>query len=242
MARFSALGCVYAFGVVAIIASAGKTQQSQSCPSGINERKPLIGVRLVGVTPPIALPDQQVVTVVRQYTEESKWLYSSCSTSKTSRYLPTGTITVVDNEIQFAFGFSALDLTSNEETASSRPLGLDLLIRNGSPRGITIDWNAVTLINDSGRAYGVIHRGVKMADSSAIVAPSTIPPGAILEDFVYPKELISFSGGRYGSGWVGINYFEKMKSPQRFKLYLPVKHGNDTVEYQFIFAIGAPES
>lgn len=244
VARFATLGCVYAFGVVAIVASAGRPQPS--CPAGINEQKPLIAVRLMDVTPAITLSGQEVITVDRQYAEQSTVVLSSCSTSRTSRYVPRGSIVVVDREIQFAFGFSGLDLKAYEragsELVSSVPLGLSLLVRNGSARGITIDWNAVTLIAAAGRAYAVLHRGVKMADRSAIVAPSTIPPGAVLEDFVYPKELVTFSGGRYGSGWIAEQFFERMKPSQQFKLYLPVKHGNDTVEYQFTFAIGAPES
>jgi hypothetical protein len=228
MARFTSLGCVYAFGVAAIVASGGIRWD---CPPNSDQRKPLIGVRLVEVTPS-ALPGQQVVTVDR----------TALCTGKQVRYVPRGTITVVDNEIQFAFGFSALDVTSIDESGSSHPLSLSLLVRNGSSRGITIDWNAVTVIDASGRAYGVIHRGVKMADRSAILAPSTIPPGAVLEDFVYPKELLSFFSGRYGSGWMGVHFFEMMQPPQRFKLYLPIKYGNDTVEYQFIFAVGAPET
>jgi hypothetical protein len=241
VARFAALGCVYAFGMIVIIAS-GTTQQV-SCPPRTDEQKPLMSVRLVGVTPPVALPGQQVVTIDRHYTEESTKMGPTCSTSKSSRYVPKGGITVVDNEVQFGFGFSPLDLTTYESgSVSSRPLGMSVLVRNGSAKGINIDWNAVTLIDASGRAYGVLHRGVKMADRSSIVAPSTVPPGAVLDDFVYPKELVSFSGGRYGSGWIGIAFFEGMRPPQNFKLYLPIRHGADTVEYQFVFAVGAPES
>jgi hypothetical protein len=106
---------------------------------------------------------------------------------------------------------------------------------------VTIDWNTVNLIDQAGRAYGVIHHGVKMADRSGVLAPSTIPPGAALDDFVYPKELVSFSGGKYGSGWIGDKFFEAMKPRQQFKLYLPLKHGTEMVEYQFVFEVGAPE-
>jgi len=80
-----------------------------------------------------------------------------------------------------------------------------------------------------------------MADRSGVLASSTIPPGAVLDDFVYPSEVLSFSSGRYGSGWTGVNFFEAMKPQQQFKLYLPLKHGAETVEYQFVFEVGAPE-
>jgi hypothetical protein len=34
------------------------------------------------------------------------------------------------------------------------------------------------------------------------MAPSTIPPTATLEDFIFPREGIQFGSGRYG-GWSG---------------------------------------
>ena len=36
------------------------------------------------------------------------------------------------------------------------------------------------------------------------------------------------------------NFFEGLKPQQQFKLYLPVKHGTETVEYQFVFEVSAP--
>jgi hypothetical protein len=86
----------------------------------------------------------------------------------------------------------------------------------------------------------VIHRGVKMADRSGVSGTKHHPPGAILEDFVYPREVLRFSGGRYGSGWTGVNYFEAVQANRQFKLYLPIRLGNDTKEYQFVFQVSAP--
>jgi hypothetical protein len=250
--RFCLRLCVFVFGVVLILGSATPPppppRPTATLPpppprpgADIDETKPHSVVRLVTVTPPIPLSDQHVVTIDRHYQVKSQWLVSSWHTTRTSRYIPKGTILVANRNIQFGFGFSSLDLTSSDGSAISAPLGLSLVVRNESARGMTIDWNTVTLIDQAGTAHGVIHRGVKMADRSGVLAPSTIPPGAVLDDFVYPREVISFSGGRYGSGWTGVNFFEAMKPQQQFKLYLPLKHGAETVEYQFVFEIGAPE-
>lgn len=252
LASFGLFVSIYAAGVLGIVASGGRppaatyspytppsySQSRPSCPPDVDETRPHMAVRLVEVTPPITLPTQRVVTIDRRYTEKSSALISSCSTTRSSQYTGNGIIILADREIQFAFGFSSLDLSTYDaggEIVSSAPLGLSLVVRNASARGITLDWNAVALIDATGKAYGVIHRGVKMADRSSIRAPSTIPPGATLEDFVYPNEGLHFSASRYGSSWIGIQFFERMRPPQRFKLYLPVKHGSDTVEYQFVF-------
>ena len=249
--RYCFLVCVFASGIIAIIGSGPHTPTYTYTPpppprpiTDVDETTPHSVVRLVGLTPSIALPNQRVVTIDRHYQVKSTWIVSSWHTARTSQYIPKGTILVVDRELQFGFGFSPLDLTSHEalggKSATSVPLGLSLVVRNGSARSVTIDWNTVTIIDQGGRAQGVIHRGVKMADRSGILAPSTIPPGAMLEDFVYPREMLSFSGGRYGSGWTAVNFFEGLKPQQQFKLYLPVKHGTETVEYQFVFEVSTP--
>jgi hypothetical protein len=247
--RITLLLCVYGLGIIAIVASGGRppastyspsTQANPSCPPPVNETKPVSAIQLVEVTPPVDLPVERVITISRQY--EEKYLFSSCSSlSRSSRYLAQGNIALTDRDLQFGFGFSPLDLTSYEERSSvtSVPLGLSVVVKNTAARAATIDWNAVTIIDGTGKTYGVIHRGVKMVDRSGVLAPSTIPPGAALEDFVYPRELMTFSGGRYAS-WIAVNFFEAFKPPQRFKLYLPVKFGNDTLEYQFAFEVIAP--
>jgi hypothetical protein len=79
-----------------------------------------------------------------------------------------------------------------------------------------------------------------MADRGGVLTPSTVPPGATLDEFVYPRELISFSSSRYGSSWLGVQFFETMKPGTNFTLYLPIKHGSDTIEYQFRFEAGQP--
>jgi hypothetical protein len=69
--------------------------------------------------------------------------------------------------------------------------------------------------------------------------PSTIPPAAILDDLVYPRELIASSTWQ-GGGWLGVNYFESLSPGQRFTLNLPVRLGTEAVEYQFTFEVAAP--
>jgi hypothetical protein len=235
--RFCLRLCVFVSGVVLIFGSAAPPPPPPRPVASIDETKPHSVVRLVAVTPPIPLSDQRVVAIDRHYVKSH--------TMRTSTYIPKGTILVANRNIQFGFGFSSLDLTSQDrlgnESATSVPLGLSLVVRNGSAQGVTIDWNTVSLIDQVGRAHRVIHRGVKMADRSGVLAPDTIPPDAVLDDFVYPSDVLSFSSGRYSTGWTGVNFFEAMKPQQRFKLYLPLKHGTETVEYQFVFEVGAPE-
>src|SRR5262245_12363340 len=126
--RFCLRLCVFVSGIVLILASA--TPPPPRPAADIDETKPHSVVRLVAVTPPIPLSDQHVVTIDRRYQVKSQWLVSSWHTTRSSRYIPKGTILVVDRDIQFGFGFTPLDLTALEgpgsESASSVPLGLSL--------------------------------------------------------------------------------------------------------------------
>lgn len=212
------------------------------------ETKPHLTVRLVNTVPPLDLSPTSAIVVERTFTVKSTYIgsYIGWSTSKTSRFAGKGSIIVVHRNVQFAFGFTPLELGSvdftDESRASSSPLSLTVLIRNPSQSGVQIDWNAVNIIGKTGKAYPIIHRGVKMAERSGVLAPSTVPPGATLDEFIYPRELISFSSSRYGSSWLGVQFFEAMKPGDRFTLYLPIKHGGEPIEYQFVFEIGSPPS
>ena len=103
--------------------------------------------------------------------------------------------------------------------------------------GVQIDWNAVTLVRSSSRAFPVIHKGVKFNEAGNVTAPSTVPPSATLSDFVFPREAVFFSSGR-GGGWRASQFFEAIPAGEAFTLYLPVKRGADLVEYQFTFESG----
>jgi len=201
-------------------------------------------LRLVTVVP---LPDQDPigeVAISRRYTQTSTLdLDSGWQTMKMSTFVGSGRIIARHRSVQFEFGATPLNLRSTDSTdgadVSSSPLALGVLVRNASSSGVQIDWNAVMIVGAQGDPLPVIHRGIKLARRSAIMPPSTIPPAAILDDLVYPRELI-VSSTWHGSAWLGVNYFEALSPGQRFTLNLPVRLGTEAVEYQFTFEVAAP--
>jgi hypothetical protein len=72
-----------------------------------------------------------------------------------------------------------------------------------------------------------------MIDQAFTMAPSTVPPSATLDDFVYPRELLTLTAG----SWYGSNFFENLTPGQSFTLYLPIRRGTETTEYQFTFEV-----
>jgi hypothetical protein len=115
---------------------------------------------------------------------------------------------------------------------NDRVLGLCLQIRNDGPSALTVDWSRVSLVVD-GRASPVLHRGVRLAARTTPSTPSVIPPGAALDDFVYPRDSIQFAGGH----WRGATIFEGMRPGHRFTLFMPMMRGQEVSEQQFVFEI-----
>jgi hypothetical protein len=159
------------------------------------------------------------------------------------RYAASGLAVALDRGLEFGFSLTLLDLTGfDPSTESSTQLhGIRLLVKNASATSALIDWNAVTIVGKGGKAYPITHRGIRYADAAAPMAPSTIPPTATLEDFIFPRESIQLTSGRYG-GWSGRAFFETLRPGDSFMLFLPVKRAQDTVEYQFSFEVITPPS
>jgi hypothetical protein len=172
------------------------------------ESKPHMTVRIIRTVPPTYPAGG--IDVARTMIVKSTYIgpYTGWSTSQQTISTAKGALVVLHRDIQFSFALSPLDLTSVDPTdkASSVPLGLSLTVRNGSNSAVVIDWNAASIIGRDSATHPIIHRGMKFSERSAVVAPSTIPPGALLDDFVYPRDLISYVSGRCG-GWAGVNYF-----------------------------------
>ncbi|HXK33852.1 MAG TPA: hypothetical protein VNM91_07575 [Dehalococcoidia bacterium] len=154
------------------------------------------------------------------------------------RYNSHGGPVAIDRDVQFAFTMTPLDIPTLEPgLVHANLLGLGLVVRNSSSTGVQIDWNAVSLIDSRGRSMGVMHRGIRLAARHEHKAPSTVPPGAALTDFVFPQELVTYASQL---GWYGAALFEAMRPGERFTLYLPITRGSERVEYQFVFEAESP--
>jgi hypothetical protein len=235
----AAAGC----GTPARTAATQPGPPARSFPDTL-ETKPFRTYRVAKALPPsITIQDSQLA-VDRTFKVTSTFhQYIGWQTSRTSVFVVKGLLSALDQDLSFGFSFTPISVTATDSTdshrASTSPLGLSLLLKNESQAGVQIDWNAVTLIRSSGRAYPVLHKGVKFNEAGNVTAPSTVPPGATLTDFVFPREAVFFVSGRYG-GWSASQFFEGIPAGETFSLYLPVRRGSDLVEYQFTFQTAGP--
>jgi len=211
-------------------------------PEERTESQNVFAVRLMSTTPP-GLASDPAKSIVLSRNAKYGWfeLGGQWRPSNSVSYAADGLIGALDRGLGFGFSLTPLELTGlDPSTESSTQLhGLSLFAKNASTSSATIDWNTVSIVGNGGKAYPVTHRGIRYAAAAAPMASSTIPPSATLEDFVFPRENIVFATGRYG-GWSGRAFFETMRPGDTFTLFLPVKRGQETVEYQFAFEITAP--
>jgi hypothetical protein len=182
-------------------------------------------VRLIATIPALPLPDNPIeserTTTLAPVLSPYQW-----STRRVVRYSGRSAVVPVRPDVHIGFGLVPLDLAAPNAVAPDilTPLVLSLLVHNRSQNGIAIDWNDVRLMGTEQIAHRVIHRDANSSDRRV----TTVPPGGRAEDFVYPREL---------SSWT---YFEDIKPGQRFALKLPLSYGGRQTDYQFLFEVMPP--
>lgn len=115
---------------------------------------------------------------------------------------------------------------------------------------IKVMWDEAAYVDITGFTHRVIHNGVKLADRNSSQPPSVIPTQGRLNDIVYPSDLVSYSGSRYG--WAQPPMFPCMPGmvcpeAQRqrttahtgltYRVLLPIQVEKDTYPYTFVFRV-----
>lgn len=108
-------------------------------------------------------------------------------------------------------------------TIGSQGKGLSLDIQNKAGGVVQILWDQCSFVGTDGYADGVIHTGTRLVEKGAPQAPTTIPPGAKVEESVYPKKKISWV-----DGWVYESLFPEQDTG-KFTLLLALSVDGKTV-------------
>jgi hypothetical protein len=134
---------------------------------GVGETKPMDG-RILGINA------KKVARVALQVAD-------------TSTTKPRFTLRIVKPQ-------SRPDLTMEDERVELRLVvveqGLQIVLRNKGNVPILLDWNSASFVDFEGKAFRVIHSGVKLVDRDSPQVPSVIPPGASIEDMVVSFDRI----------------------------------------------------
>lgn len=159
----------------------------------------------------------------------------------TARYAADGAISVTDaiGEWRFAYTKTSLDDTPSGRSADwiFGVHGVSIALRNTSSGTLEIDWTRSVLVDGSGHARPVLHRGVRFNDRAGTMAPSIIPAGATLDDFVFPSDQITFQSLGRSSSWIAPAVFERLVPGAEMSLTFSVKASADSVSKTFKFIV-----
>lgn len=118
---------------------------------------------------------------------------------------------------------------------------IDFVLKNKTDNPLIIDWNKMSYVDVLNKSHKILHEGVKYIDKNSSLSPTTIPPTANIEDFVFPTDNISYVSGKYG-GWMQELLFpqgQKAKyfSGKTFSVFMPMEINGTQKNYFFTFLI-----
>ena len=160
-------------------------------------------------------------------------------TATTIAYTSRGSATVSDDLGQWRFTYAKTSLNGTLGAQDPKVVGvhgLGVALKSTTAGTIEVDWTRTTLIDGSRRAHPVIHRSVNLYDPSVTMAPSIIPPGAVLEDFVFPSDGITPDITGRADTWAAPAVFERLTPGMNVSVRLSMKSGGQVFSRTFTFA------
>lgn len=111
-------------------------------------------------------------------------------------------------------------------------------LKNKTDNPIKVDWNQLSFVDTDGKAHKIMHQGVRFMERDRQQPATTIPPGASVEDFVYPSDEVRL----IGSSWSTPMLFPEAPKAAAFKgksfsLFMPLEINGETKNYNFVFTI-----
>lgn len=99
-----------------------------------------------------------------------------------------------------------------------------LFVTNESQEPIRVVWDETAIVDTDGAASGVIHEGVRFSEMNNSQSPTTIPPGARIEDYIGPTNRIDF----VASEWQEYRLFtEDIEEGDVISIFLALEVGGE---------------
>ncbi|MHB2015337.1 MAG: hypothetical protein ACYCW6_00155 [Candidatus Xenobia bacterium] len=129
-------------------------------------------------------------------------------------------------------------------TFSPNSSEIDFKLKNKSKGTMQVDWDKVAFVDFDGSSHKVMHVGVKYNDRNNSIPPSVIPPGATLDDLIYPTDYASWGGHEWDKKPMWPLDWEAAQriSGKTVDVYLPITVDGKTYPYKFSIRVGASES
>jgi len=121
------------------------------------------------------------------------------------------------------------------------PKQIGFVLRNKTDNPIKVDWNQISYVDATGTAEKIMHNDVKFTSRNEPQPPTTIPPTAKIEDFVFPSANAYYETGRYG-GWRETPMFPNSEDGllykgKTFSVFMPLEINGAVKNYTFTFMI-----
>lgn len=115
---------------------------------------------------------------------------------------------------------------------------IGFMLHNRGSLPAKIDWNSAAFVDIAGGSHKVMHDGVKFINRNNLQAPTVIPPGARISDFVYPTDYVT---NFYGE-WLEAPLFPDAPKANAFKgrsfgVFLPIEIDGKVKNYNFVFRV-----
>jgi len=144
---------------------------------------------------------------------------------------------MVEPDKNSSLNFSDDDL-SIAFALTKRNIGFAL--ENTSDQPIRIKWDEIAYVDPSGTSHRTMHNGVKYSERNNPQSPTTVPPGARIEDVLVPSDKVRYSD--ILDEWVegpilpAGNTATQQKG-NTFQVFMPLEVGGETSNYTFKFKI-----
>jgi hypothetical protein len=222
--------------VVTLVLMAGcfpppRQQTATKAPSALHPDLPRIVHRVVLISP------QGLGTIeLRQESQVQ-------ANVETAAYKAYGGIVVSDAVANWRFTYIKTSLEGPGGAPGEWVDGLhamSVILANVTRGDLEIDWERSTFVDASGRAQRVIHRGIQLNQRTAQMLPSTVAVGAVLNEFVFPGDGITFNAPGRASVWNSPAVLERLRPGAEFSIVLMIKSGATTAPRTFRFSVAPP--
>jgi len=137
------------------------------------------------------------------------------------------------------------ELTEWTFLPNERSIGFELV--NKSDKSAKLDWNQASYVDPSGKAHKVAGTGTRYIEVNSVKPPTVIPPGARIQDALFPTDYVHYTSGlRYSSGWSHLPIFPtcplcRELAGAEFRIFMPLEIGGTQKEYTFRIKVRAVE-
>lgn len=141
------------------------------------------------------------------------------------------------SEYDAYYAYSGSGFQALQSVFERNPKGFALSVKNKTSEPARITWDESAVVVPGGSSSRVIHDGVKYSEMENSQPPTTIPPGANLDEYVGPISKISYSSN---SGWFEEGLFLEFSSGDSASMFLALDVNGQRQNINVVYTANQP--